>query len=255
MIPRTKVAYRWRDLVAAALTTEATADHRPAVQARLRGLFGTPHVLLTPSGRAGMLYLLEEMDQNDPAFDGVLEVIEAAGRGLIPHQDAKTGLWRNVIDHPDARLESSGTAGFCYVYARCIREGWLDRDTFLPMVHRAWQGVKRMYWRQGLAANCRGSGASVDLHYYPPRIRELPLHLGADGAVGAAGHRGRGRRGAVSAVRAGLKRHQAPPDPRSPSEETRLHLHVGVRPNVLWTDEAPYVIRELDTRVSVAFID
>ncbi|MBI4026705.1 MAG: glycoside hydrolase family 88 protein [Verrucomicrobia bacterium] len=114
----------------------------------------------------GLLYLLEEMDRKDPAFARMLEMIRAAGLGLIKHQDERTGLWRNVIDHPDARLEASGTAGFCYVFARCIREGWLDRATFAPMVRKAWQGVKLMYWRGGLGGNCRGSGLAYDLTYY-----------------------------------------------------------------------------------------
>lgn len=114
----------------------------------------------------GMLYLLEEMERKDPAFERVVEVIRKAGQSLIKHQDADTGLWRNLIDHPDSRLETSGTAGFCYVFARCIREDWLDRKTFEPMVRKAWQGLKRMYWRGGFAANCRGSGAAVDNTYY-----------------------------------------------------------------------------------------
>lgn len=114
----------------------------------------------------GMLYLLEELDRKHPAFDRILKMIHAAGLGLIKHQDERTGLWRNVIDHPDARLESSGTAGMCYVYARCIREGWLDRATFEPMVRKAWRGIKLMYWRGGLGGNCRGSGPAYDITYY-----------------------------------------------------------------------------------------
>ena len=121
---------------------------------------GQVHALL------GMLYLLEEMDRDDPGFNDVLHVIDTVGRALVPHQDPGTGLWRNVIDHPDARLESSGTAGIGYVLARGIREGWLDRAPFEPAVRAAWRGLKRMYWRGGIAANCRGSGASVHRAYY-----------------------------------------------------------------------------------------
>jgi rhamnogalacturonyl hydrolase YesR len=114
----------------------------------------------------GMVYLLDELDRKHPAFDRVLEMIRAAGLGLMKHQDERTGLWRNVVDHPDARLESSGTAGQCYVFARCIREGWLDRAPFEPMVRKAWQAVKLTYWRGGLGANCRGSGPAWDMTYY-----------------------------------------------------------------------------------------
>lgn len=124
---------------------------------------GTLHALI------GMLYMLEEMPREHPRFDDMLNLLDTVGRTLIKHQDAESGLWRNLIDHPDARRECSGTAGFGYIYARCINEGWLDRDTYEPMVRAAWQGLKRLAWRDGFAANCRGSGPAPLPEYYLAR--------------------------------------------------------------------------------------
>jgi|GEM_PF-3040315 len=127
---------------------------------------GEPWARSNLHGLMGCVYMLNEMQRDDPTFDTILDLLNTIGQGLIRFQDEKTGLWRNVINHPDARLEASAAAGFAYIFARCMREGWLDRDTFEPMVRNAWQGLKRMYWRGGFAANCRGSGASADPWYY-----------------------------------------------------------------------------------------
>jgi hypothetical protein len=114
----------------------------------------------------GLIYTLQALPADDPARAGIIELLDAVGRGLMKHQDAATGLWRNVIDHPDARLESSGTTGIVFAYARAVREGWLPRDRYEAMLRKGWDGLRCLYWRGGLAANCRGSGVSLDLSYY-----------------------------------------------------------------------------------------
>jgi hypothetical protein len=37
------------------------------------------------------------------------------------------------------------------------------------MVRRAWEGLKQLYWRGGMAANCRGSAYGLDDAYYLER--------------------------------------------------------------------------------------
>jgi len=124
---------------------------------------GQTHALL------GLLYTLEELDRNAPEFETILQLLDRVGRGLMRYQDEATGLWRNLLDNPSARVESSGTTGIACVYGRCIEEGWLDRQTYEPMVHRALCGIKRLYWRGGLCAGCRGTGAGYADSYYIAR--------------------------------------------------------------------------------------
>ncbi len=155
------------------LIAHCTRDGQAVGQAWARG---QTHALY------GMIYMLEEMQRTDPAFDQILSLIERVGAALKRYQDAETGLWRNVIDHPSARLESSGTSGITYVYGRCIREGWLDRDAFEPMALKGWEGIKRFYWRRGLAANCRGTGVGSEDAYYlgrPQGWAVVPQHIAA----------------------------------------------------------------------------
>ena len=117
----------------------------------------------------GTLYILEELPPGHKDAKLLVDFIRRAGEGLRKYQDASTGLWRNVIDDPNARLESSGSVGITYVYARAIREGWVDRAIFQPIVLKAWQGLKQLYWRGGIAANCRGSAYGYDDTYYLER--------------------------------------------------------------------------------------
>lgn len=113
----------------------------------------------------GCLYALEELDPREPPAGMIVDMLRRVGAGLLRHQDPDTGLWRNVIDHPDARLETTATCGIASVYGRCVHEGWLERGPWAGMVERAWQGLKLMYWRGGVGATCRGTAAG-DVTYY-----------------------------------------------------------------------------------------
>ena len=117
----------------------------------------------------GMLYLIEEMDDGDPCRAEVLDFLHRIGQGLKACQDPQTGLWRNVLDCDLSRVESSGTMCFGYTFARCINQGWLRAEDFADMVCKAYRGLKRMYWRGGMAVNCRGTGTGADLAYYIAR--------------------------------------------------------------------------------------
>jgi hypothetical protein len=116
----------------------------------------------------GMIYTLDQMRPSDPARQEILDLVQEIGLGLVQVQDPLTGLWRNDVAMPEARLESSCTAGIVYVYGRCMREGWLDRALFEDMVLRGWGGLKRMFWRGGLTTQCRGT-AIGDVAYYMSR--------------------------------------------------------------------------------------
>ena len=117
----------------------------------------------------GVLYILEEMPPTHGEFKPLVSFIRRVGEALRKYQDPETGLWRNVVDNPTARRESSSSIGITYVYCRAIREGWVDRASFEPMVLKAWQGLKQLYWRGGMAANCRGSAYGHDDAYYLER--------------------------------------------------------------------------------------
>ena len=117
----------------------------------------------------GMVYLLDEIPRGTSERGPVEDLIRTVLRGLKRCQDPATGLWRNVLDHPGARVESSGTTGFAVACARGIRDGWLDREEFGPMLRAALRGLRRCYWREGMAANCRGTATGIEPAYYLAR--------------------------------------------------------------------------------------
>ena len=50
-------------------------------------------------------------------------------------------MWRNVIDRPGAYPEYSATAMIGTAMLRGIRRGWLDRETYQPLVDKAWNAI------------------------------------------------------------------------------------------------------------------
>ena len=50
-------------------------------------------------------------------------------------------MWRNVIDRPGAYSEYSATAMIATAMLRGIRNGWIDRQTYAPLVDNAWKAI------------------------------------------------------------------------------------------------------------------
>lgn len=61
----------------------------------------------------------------------------------IASVQGEDGLWRSsLLDAPAyPAKETSGSGFFCYALAWGINEGILDRDKYLPVVHKAWIGL------------------------------------------------------------------------------------------------------------------
>jgi rhamnogalacturonyl hydrolase YesR len=59
---------------------------------------------------------------------------------LARFQD-ENGMWRNVIDRPGAYPEYSATAMIATAMLRGIRNGWIDRETYDPMIQKAWTAI------------------------------------------------------------------------------------------------------------------
>ena len=133
----------------------------------------------------GALHVIEELPAAAACRTELIDFIRSVGLGLRAVQDPATGLWHNVLDDARSRLESSGTACFTMVYGRGVNDGWLDADEFGDMVRRGYQGLKTLYWRGGLAANCRGTGTG-DAAYYigrPQGWGDVPWFLSAHAAA------------------------------------------------------------------------
>jgi dTDP-4-amino-4,6-dideoxygalactose transaminase len=70
MLARTKVNYRWRDLARALIRSDAATAGRERLGALLAEYQQASHVLLTPSGRAGLYFLLRASERTRVVLPG-----------------------------------------------------------------------------------------------------------------------------------------------------------------------------------------
>jgi len=86
---------------------------------------------------------------------------------LAPHQDA-SGMWHQVIDHPESYREFTSTCMIAYAMIRGVKEGWLPKAEFEPRYLRAWDGIKLRIDLEGrgLVDVCTGTGKQNTLEDY-----------------------------------------------------------------------------------------
>ena len=103
---------------------------------------------------------------------------------LKPHQDARTGCWHQVIDHPESYNEYSCTCMIGFAILRGTARGWLARDEYQPCIDRAWQAIQERTSADGTLVNvCAGTGKQKTLQDYFDR----PAINGRDDRGGAMG--------------------------------------------------------------------
>lgn len=91
---------------------------------------------------AGMAELLRSMPADHPRRARIMAGYTRMMSALLRYQTPQ-GLWRQLIDKPDAWVESSGSGMFAFALVAGVREGWLDSATYTPAARRAWLGLVR----------------------------------------------------------------------------------------------------------------
>jgi hypothetical protein len=114
-----------------------------------------------------------------------VRVWRAHARALLAAQDARTGLWRQVLDAPATFLETSASAMFVQSLADGARGGWLDADADLARaVAAGWAGVAAAVAPNGSVAGiCEGTGIGADVAFYEARRTDYALAAPGIGAV------------------------------------------------------------------------
>ncbi len=111
----------------------------------------------------------------------LLEMLQTHLAALAKYQDP-TGCWHQVIDSPQSYRELTCTCMILFAAARGVRNGWLDRDQFDPLLRRAWYAVRTRVSPDGrLVDVCTGTGKQRTLNDYYRR----PAILGPDARGGA----------------------------------------------------------------------
>jgi unsaturated rhamnogalacturonyl hydrolase len=99
---------------------------------------------------ASLPRILEYLPGGDPSR-GKYEALFRRMSAAIAKRQQSDGLWRSNLDDAGEfpMPETSGTGFFCYGMAWGIRQGLLDRATYLPVVERAWMGLESCVSHEG----------------------------------------------------------------------------------------------------------
>lgn len=113
--------------------------------------------------------VLAELPRSHPKYKAILKQYRTFVNSLVKYQ-CPDGFWCNVIDRNDSPKEVSGTAIFTMGIARGIRNGWLDKDKFMPVVMKGWDAVASEIEDDGTVHKiCIGTMCTEDVNYYMTR--------------------------------------------------------------------------------------
>ncbi len=130
-----------------------------------RDAMGRPTHLFWSRGNgwvvSGIARVIDKLPVDDLQRQRYVELLREMCEKIAGLQQ-EDGLWRTSLLEPEAfpMPETSGTAFFCHAMAWGINRGVLNRNTYLPVVLRAWDGLVkavndegRLTWVQTVAAN------------------------------------------------------------------------------------------------------
>ena len=93
-----------------------------------------------------MMALVDTLDQypeNDPGRAQLLAILSREAAAIAHYQDAKTGLWFDVVNKPNGEgnyFESSSACMFVYAFAKGVRRGYLPA-AYLANAEHGYKGI------------------------------------------------------------------------------------------------------------------
>lgn len=162
------------------LFRDALRDPSTGLWGHARGWFDDPHtVTATPWGRGhgwlikGFVETLSYLPEDSNEARQMRSWLDEFARSLLLHQD-NDGMWHQVVNRPDSYAETSATALISYYFARSIRQGYLDQETFRKPAIKAYEGLlKHSVAADGTVfRTCRGTGPQGAVEDY--LVRETP---------------------------------------------------------------------------------
>jgi rhamnogalacturonyl hydrolase YesR len=122
---------------------------------------------------AGMTELLRSLPIQHPHRPRILAAYRQMMATLLKHQSSG-GMWRQLIDRPEAWFESSSSAMFTFAFVSGVREGWLEEADYAPAARKAWLALLTYINEAGdVREVCVGTGTKNDLQYYLDRPRAV----------------------------------------------------------------------------------
>lgn len=118
---------------------------------------------------AGLAEILSELPRTHRDYPAIVAGYRRMMMALLANQ-AEDGMWRQLIDHPEAWKETSGTAMFGFAMAVGVRRGILTDPAYKRTYRKAWTALAPYVGPDGrLSHVCVGTGQSKDAAYYLAR--------------------------------------------------------------------------------------
>jgi unsaturated rhamnogalacturonyl hydrolase len=91
---------------------------------------------------AGTVRVLQYLPKNNQSRKRYVNLLRAMAAS-VSHVQGEDGLWRpSLLDPQEIAISETSSSGFfCYAIAWGINQGYLDRQTYLPVVKKAWKGL------------------------------------------------------------------------------------------------------------------
>ncbi len=119
----------------------------------------------------GMAELLRDLPKDHPKHVRIVQGYRTMMQSLLKYQ-GRDGVWRQLIDHEESWVESSGTGMFSFAMITGVKNGWLDAKTYAPAARAAWVGLAGFVDQNANVTNvCEGTNKFADLQYYLLRHR------------------------------------------------------------------------------------
>jgi unsaturated rhamnogalacturonyl hydrolase len=129
----------------------------------------------------GLALTLTELPRNSAGYRHALQSYQKLMAALLPLQ-TRDGLWRNVVDHPGAFAEFSGTAMIGFALQRGLTHGWIRGRDYRRAVDLAWLAVNSRTSSTGTFIDvCESTAGLTTLQQYLQRT----AILGQDARGGA----------------------------------------------------------------------
>src|SRR6478609_1161087 len=118
---------------------------------------------------AGLAELLSVLPKENQYYTSIHDGFVKMMNALLRYQ-ADDGMWRQLIDYPNAWKETSSTAMFGYAMTVGVKKGILPAKKFKPASEKAWLALTKYLNDRGeLTDVCVGTGQSKDAQYYLDR--------------------------------------------------------------------------------------
>jgi rhamnogalacturonyl hydrolase YesR len=120
---------------------------------------------------SGLAEVLSELPKSNTYYSSILEGYRKMMQALLNYQ-TEDGMWRQLIDHPEAWKETSSSAMFGYAMSVGVRKGLLTDPAYTAAYEKAWLALVEYMDAQGrMTEVCVGTGKGDSVQYYLDRPR------------------------------------------------------------------------------------